>query len=451
MKRPLIVLLGLAVLLTPLPGGASHNADTHSDNVKLVTTWDDGGTYRSGSDIAFWKNIAVFGNLTPGGFRVMDITRPKNIHELGQFICNGSQSDVSIWEDLVFLSVDGAMASDACNAAAANQAQFAAGQEWEGIRIVSIADPANPTLVANVDADCGSHTNTIVPDLDYVDPATGAKAPRIIVYLLAYPLTAQGNDCNSGGHSKIGVVEVPLNDPAAAKVIGYPSVSPATGCHDVTYFAQRELGGAACITESQLWDLSDPAQPKIISHIQNPDINIHHSSGFSWDGNTMVLGDELGGAVVAPGCRDDSAGGSLWFYNVKDPKNPIELSRYKIPQRLPNSDLCTAHNFNVVPLRKHRDILVSAWYEGGTTIVDFTTPELPRQIGYYVSPEGRPSVPWSSYWYNGRIYVSNYESGAQSRGIDVYQIKHKFRKRAIDLPYLNPQTQLPFRIPKKKK
>ncbi len=315
-----------------------------------------------------------------------------------------------------------------------------------------MADPANPTLIANVDADCGSHTNTIIPELDYVDPATGAKSPRLIVYLLAYPLTAQGADCNSSGHSKIGVVEVPLNNPAAAKVLGYPSVSPATGCHDVTYFAKRELAGAACISESQIWDVSDPVNPKILSHIENPENNIHHSSAFSWDGNTMVLGDELGGAVVAPGCNDqgDSPLGSLWFYDVKDPANPVELSHYKIPQQS-SSDLCSAHEFNVVPLRKHRDILVSAWYEGGTTVVNFTNPEAPYQIAHYLPKEGRESVPWSSYWYNGRIYVNNYEHGGQSRGIDVFQVKNPFRKRAVKLPFMNPQTQLPFRIPKKKK
>jgi hypothetical protein len=450
MKRALLVAVSLSLVLVAAPGGASHNVDLHSDNTKLVTTWDDGGTYRNGSDIAFWGDLAVFGTLTPGGFRLMNIESPKSPKLISNFVCNGAQSDVSIWEDLVFVSVDAALVSDKCDAAAVNQAQFAAGQEWEGLRVVSIANPLAPTQIATVDADCGSHTNTIVPDLDHVDPATGARSPRLIVYLLSYPLTAQGNDCNSSGHSKISVVEVPLNNPAAAKVIGTPSVSPATGCHDVTYFAARELAGAACITESQLWDVSNPATPKILSHIQNPEINIHHSSGFSWDGNTMVLGDELGGAVVAPGCRDDSPGGSLWFYNVKNPAVPVELSRYKIPQRLPNSDLCTAHNFNIIPLRKHRDILVSSWYEGGTTIVDFTVPELPRQIGYYIPREGRESVPWSSYWYNGRIYANNYEHGALSRGIDVFQVKHKLRKRAIDLPYLNPQTQLPFKIPNRR-
>src|SRR3990170_4969096 len=113
MKRTLIALIGLAVLLTPLPGGASHNADLHSDNVKLVTTWDEGGTYQTGSDIAFWGNLGVFGAFDPGGFRLMDITRPKNIYEISQFICFGTQSDVSIWEDLVFVSVDGPRDSDA--------------------------------------------------------------------------------------------------------------------------------------------------------------------------------------------------------------------------------------------------------------------------------------------------------------------------------------------------
>jgi hypothetical protein len=452
MKRAIIFSLGIALVLMPIPGGASHNADIHSDNVKLVTTWDDGGTYRSGSDIAFWKNRAVFGNLNPGGFRLMNIKKPKNISEIGQFTCVGSQADVSIWQNLVFVSVDATLASDACDSAPATPAQVTAGTHWEGVRVVSIADPFNPQQIAAVNTDCGSHTHTLIPDLDYVDPATGAKAPRLILYVLSYPLGGQGAKCNLQSHRKISVIEVLLSNPAGARVIGTPSVAPAVGCHDVTYFEKRQLAGAACISESQLWDVSNPASPRILSHIENPEINIHHSSGFSWDGNTMILGDELGGATVSPGCGDqgDAPTGALWFYDVKDPANPEEISHYKIPQQ-DTSDLCTAHNFNVVPLRKQRDILVSAWYNGGTTIVDFTNPEAPTQIGYYIPKTGLKATTWSSYWYNGRIYVNNYEHGTQSRGIDILQIKHGFAKRAIDLPHLNAQTQQPFKIPKKKK
>jgi hypothetical protein len=445
MKRLFIALLGLALLLTPLPGGASHNTDLHSPNVKLVTNWTDGGTYTSGSDMAFWGDMAVLGNTSPGGFRLVNIKVPRAPQLISKFVCNGSQSDVAIWEDLVFVSVDAARASDACDAAAASQPQFAAGDEWEGIRIVSIADPLNPQQIATVRTDCGAHTHTLIPDLDYVDPATGVKTPRVLVYALSYPLGAPGARCNQESHNKISIVEVPLNNPTAAKVIATPSVGQPIGCHDSTYFAKREILGAACISESQVWDVSDPANPKTLSRIVNPELNIHHSTAFAWDGNTMVLGDELGGAVVSPGCRDDSPPGSLWFYDVKDPRNPVEVGRFKIPQRS-NSELCTAHDFNIVPLRKHRDILVSAWYEGGTTIVDFTEPRAPKQIGFYIAQEPQPSNTWSSYWYNGRIYVNN----GGTRGLDVLQVKHKFRKRAIDLPFENPSTQLPFRIPKRK-
>ena len=449
MKRALIGLLGLAVLLTPLPGGATHNpTDVHSDNVKHVTTWDDAGTYRAGSDIAFWRNTAIFGKFN-GGFRLMNIKKPKNIFEIGEFTCNGSQSDVSIWKNLAFISVDATMASDACNADPASQAQILAGTHWEGLRVISIADKQAPQQIATVATDCGSHTHTLFPDLDHRD-ATGAKAPRLLVYVLSYPISGQGGECNAQTHRKISIVEVPLNNPTAAKVIATPSVGQTIGCHDVTYFPQRNLAGAACISESQLWDVSDPASPKILGRITNSEINIHHSAAFSWDGNTLVLGDELGGAVVAPGCQSSSSEGALWFYDVKNPAAPRKLSYFKIPQR-DNSALCTAHNFNVVPLRGRRDILVSSWYNGGTTIVDFTLPELPKQIGYYIPRTPRKATTFSSYWYRGRIYVNNYEDGTQSRGIDIFQVKHKFTKRAIRLKYMNPQTQLPFRIPKKKR
>ncbi len=453
MKRAVIALLAAAVGFLPLPTRASHNADRHSDNMKFVTNWNLDGFYGVGSDIAFWKHRIVLGNFSnPGGFRLLNIKRPSRPQLLGQFVCPGSQADVSIWKKLVFVSVDATMAGPECGAAPASQTQIATGTHWEGLRVVSIENPGNPVQIAAVNTDCGSHTNTIVPDLKYRHPDTGEKAPRILVYVLSYPISGQSvGRCNVQTHRKISVVEVPLQNPAAARVIGTPSVNPAIGCHDVTYFPKRKLAGAACISESQLWDVSDPARPKVISHIENPDINIHHSSAFSWDGNTMILGDELGGAVAAPGCRDNSSPGSLWFYDVSDPTKPKKLSYYKVPQREPNSSLCTAHNFNVVPLRGKRDILVASWYDAGTTVVDFTDAKNPTQIGYFDAREGRQGPAFSSYFYNRRIYVNYYDTGTNGRGMDVLQMKSPFVKRSLRLPYLNPQSQLPPPRPKKKR
>jgi hypothetical protein len=249
------------------------------------------------------------------------------------------------------------------------------------------------------------------------------------------------------------VIEVPLDRPQDASVISTPSVAPARGCHDVTVFLPRKLAAAACLVESQIWDISDPANPKVVSHIQNPAINIHHSSVFSWDGNTVVFGDELGGAAAAAGCIDPHLPlGALWFYDVSNPKAPVVKGRYNLPEEEQRQAtlLCTAHNFNTIPLKDGRDVLVSAWYNGGTTVVDFTNPALPEQLGFYIAKEPVKASNWASYWYNGLIYANNFDAGYQppdphSRGFDVMAIGDRsLRRNAARFSRLNAQTQENF-------
>ena len=345
------------------------------------------------------------------------------LRELAQFDCNGGQSDVSIWRNLVFVSIDSPRASAACDAGSASDG-------FEGIRVVDIGSLASPTptQVAFVRTDCGSHTHTLVPD---------TRNGRVLLYVLSYPLGVPTAACNPITHRKISVVEVPLANPAAARVISTPDVSPAIGCHDVTVLVPRKLAGAACITESQLWDISDPVQPRVISHIVNPGINIHHSTTFSFDGNTLAIGDELGGAAVAPGCADGNEHlpiGAIWFYDVSNPALPVLRGTYRIPQAV-TSTLCTAHNFNTVPLKSERDLLVSAWYQGGTTVVDFTDPANPEQIGHYIVRSETPSNSWSSYWYRDQIYANN----LGTRGFDAFTLD-ELRDDAVKLRHLNPQT-----------
>ena len=436
MARLAWIIAALLVLSVAVPAAADHNNDLHSPNMGLVGNFTDAATYSDGSDIAFWGDLAIFGNLDPGGFRVLDISDPTAPKEIGQFACPGSQSDVSVWEDLVFVSVDSTLTGPNCGDGSAGQTAVAQGQVWEGIRIVSIADPADPVYLASVDTDCGSHTHTLVPD---------TANDRVLLYVLSYPLTEHGVECNVVGHRKISVIEVPLDDPTAAKVVSTPSVSPAIGCHDVTVFMPEKLAAAACLTESQIWDISDPVNPTILSHIVNPLINIHHSAAFSWDGDTVVLGDELGGAAAAAGCLTDGNAplGALWFYDVSNPASPAMRGSFVIPGTRVTLE-CTAHNFNIIPLPGDRDILVSAWYTGGTTIVDFTDPANPEQIGFYIPSEGAPGNSWSSYWYNGYIYANN----LGDRGIDVLRLEDALVENALALPHLNAQVQEGLPAPK---
>src|SRR4051794_23017462 len=441
-----MVMLGVA---GPVTGGSAESP--HSPNMSLLANWHSGGDYQ-GSDLAFWGHRAVLGQYGgPGGFQLLDISNPLLPRPEGSLDCPGPQNDVSIWHDLVIMSVDsprGAKNADGedvkpetCGAQGANQAENESGTAWEGIRIVSIADPAKPVQVGAVKTDCGSHTHTLVPD-----PEHG----RLIVYILSYPLGAPLPNCNVGSHRKISIVEIPLAAPRSAKVIGTADVSPNIGCHDVSVFLARKIAGAGCISESQMWDISDPAKPKVIAHIPNPENNIHHSAAFSWDGKTLVLGDELGGAEASPGCTGENPNrfGGLWFYDVSDPANPVLKGNFRIPQQM-NSALCTAHLFNVLPLRSEKNILVSAWYEAGLTVVDFTDPSKPKQIAYYIPSDPLPGIDnpkanqWSAYWYNGHVYANNFAA----RGLDVFNVNDPLVGPEIQLDHLNPQVQEPLPAP----
>ena len=269
----------------------------------------------------------------------------------------------------------------------------------------------------------------------------------MLLYSSSYPLGGQGVQCNAVTQRKISVVEVPLDNPSAARVVNMPDVSPAVGCHDITVFLPRKLAVAACISESQVWDISDPARPIILSHIRNPAMQIHHSSAVSWDGNVLILGDEKGGAAAASGCNTsgNAPTGALWFYDISDPVRPQQEGWFVVPQN-ETSTMCTAHNFNVIPVSTDKRILTVSWYHGGTHVVDFTDPSDAQQVGWYKASEGVRGTPWSSYWYNGVIYANNFDAGyvppvPESRGLDVLAIDHPDLDDARRLHRLNPQTQ----------
>lgn len=446
-KRVSAPLVAAALLFGSVAAWGDHDADLHTGNIQKVATFDDGGTYRQGTDLAFWGTKAVLGSFdNPGGFRLLDITNPAAPKLISTFACAGNQADVSIWNDLVFVSVDGPRVDEKCGSASANAAQYVTGAAWEGLRIVSIANPRKPVQIAAVKTDCGSHTHTLVPDL---------KKQRLLVYNLSYPVSGQGINCNANTHKKFSIVEVPLARPAKAKVLATPSVAPAVGCHDVTVFLRKKIAGAACLTESQMWDIADPANPKIIAHIPNPPgMNLAHSSTFSMAGTSMVLGDELGGALATPGCMNEGHAplGALWFYDVSDPAAPVQKGYMQLPRR-EVSLFCTAHNFNTIPVRG-KDLLVAGWYNGGTNIVDFTDLTAPKQVAAYAPQGGGGKTgAWASYWYNGYIWSNNYDEDVyssvtnvpqvqKSRGFDVYRWTDPISRTAARLPYLNPQTQM---------
>lgn len=394
-------------------------------------------SYRN-SDLAFWGKTAYAGNYD--GFRVIDISDPENPTVLSDVACPGAQHDISVYKGLLFLSIDAPLTAPACGS------PRAAAEGFEGIRIFDVSDSAAPVYVGAVPTDCGSHTHTLVPDA--ADPG------RVLVYAASYPSTelaesAYGNSCrrSGDGHSKISVVEVPLFDPASARVVNEPrfalndyrGTAGFRGCHDISVFTAIDRAAAACMGEGQIWDISNPEEPVTVARVINPSFDFWHSASFTWDGSTVLFGDEAGGGT-SPRCRekDPDTLGAIWIYDLDslDAEDGVTveqpLSHFKIPRVQGEVARCTMHNFNVLPI-DGRYVGVSAAYSGGTTVFDFTDRTNPVELGHN-DPHGANT--WSSYWYNGFVYTND-----TGRGFDVMLLADRARAQALRLPYLNPQTQ----------
>jgi hypothetical protein len=407
------LVLGLSAASTP----ATAESDIHSPNTKHIGYSGFPGT--TNSDLAFWGHYMIAGTYI--GPRILDISNPADPRQLSFTKCNGGQGDISVWKNFIFESVDSDQTKPTCDSSSVSGGLPPG---FEGIRIFDWSNPAKPKYVTAVPTDCGSHTNTIVPD-----EAHGV----VYLYVESYPLTGQDDGCNF--HNYDSVVKVPLANPKKASVSTFDT-SPSAGCHDVTVYLPLKIAAASCLSEGQIWDISNPGQPKVIQHLYNPAISIWHTAGFSNDGKTVMFDDENQSyqACFGPG----QPYGAIWFYTMDGKTASSQPAGYFSLPRAVSGDPqteCTAHNFNVVPGIKH-DILVSAFYSGGFTVVDFTDPANPKEIGYYQIKGKVPADEWSTYWYNGLIYSNDI-----NRGVDVFSFSSPLVKGATTLPHLNPQTQ----------
>src|SRR2546429_8830739 len=78
------------------------------------------------------------------------------------FLCPASQSDVSVYKNLLFVSGEGMSGRLDCGTQGVHDSVSA--DRLRGIRIFDITDIANPKYIGNVQTCRGSHTHTVVED-----------------------------------------------------------------------------------------------------------------------------------------------------------------------------------------------------------------------------------------------------------------------------------------------
>ncbi|MFJ2439470.1 LVIVD repeat-containing protein [Streptomyces sp. NPDC087658] len=417
----------------------------HSPNIEHLANVPKDLITGTNSDLAFQGKYAFSGNYD--GFRIFDISNPKAPKTVAQVLCPGSQNDISVSGNLLFLSTDSSRSDNSCNSVA----QSATIKEsWEGMKIFDISDKRNPKYVAAVETACGSHTHTLVP-----------KAKDVYVYVSSYSPSTSFPDCQPP-HDGISIIKVPRKAPEKAALVKFevlfpeggnpgaptnPGVAVTTGCHDITVLPSKDLAAGACMGDGILFDIKDPERPRVIDQVQdNVNFAFWHSATFNQKADKVVFTDELGGGGAAT-CNEATGPnrGADGIYDIVGKGDQRELvfrSYYKIPRHQADTENCVAHNGSLIPV-KGRDIMVQSWYQGGVSVWDFTDSSKPKEIAYFErGPISATSLvgggTWSSYYYNGHIY-----SNDMVKGFDVLKLDDRLTNPAkrVRMHELNAQTQ----------
>jgi hypothetical protein len=175
------------------------------------------------SDLAFLGNYAIQGNFN--GYQMWDISNPRSPVLAKGFVCPASQSDVSVYRNLLIVSGEDLGARIDCAQGGVRDSVSA--DRLRGVRIFDISDISNPKNVGNVQTCRGSHTHSVlVPTNDreniyvYISGSSQVRSPSELAGCVNAP---PSKDPNSALF-RIEVIKIPLANPAAAAIVSSPRI-----------------------------------------------------------------------------------------------------------------------------------------------------------------------------------------------------------------------------------
>ena len=358
------------------------------------------------ADLAFRGSFVFQGGYN--GIQIWDFADVANPTLRASLVCPGGQGDLSVHGNLLFMSVEETRGRVDCGTQAITDTVST--DRFRGVRIFDISDIANPRAVASVQTCRGSHTHTLVTDPKdrahvYVY-VSGTSPSRPAAELEGCSNRRPEEDPNTSLF-RIDVIRVPVARPQDARIVSNPRIfADASGavaglwkggthgegtqntaetdqCHDITVYPELGLAGGACSGNGLLLDIRDPANPKRIAEVSDPNFAYWHSATFSNDGRKVLFTDEWGGGT-APRCQatDRPEWGANAIFTLTADRKLTPAGYYKLPAPQTATENCVAHNGSLVPV-PGRDIMVQAWYQGGISVFDFTDPKKPVEIAFF--------------------------------------------------------------------
>ncbi len=206
-------------------GAGLFDAEEAVWNLRVVSTTPPPREFvgQTNSDLAFTGNYAIQGSYH--GFQVWDISNPGQPVLARGFVCPASQSDVSVYKNLLFVSGEGLGGRLDCGTQGVRSAVSA--DRLRGIRIFDISDIRSPEYIANVQTCRGSHTHTVLADPKdqenvyiYVSGSAGVRPEAELPGCSGAPPDEDPNTALF----RIEVIKVPLAHPEQAVVVSSPRI-----------------------------------------------------------------------------------------------------------------------------------------------------------------------------------------------------------------------------------
>jgi hypothetical protein len=330
-------------------------------NLRVVSKTPPSERFRgiTNSDLAFTGPYVIQGSYN--GWQIWDITDPSRPALKTAYYCPASQSDVSVYRNLLFISGEGLSGRLDCGGQGVTEA--ISKDRLRGLRIFDISDIANPKNVGNVQTCRGSHTHTVLVDPKdtenvyvYISGSAGIRHHDEMPGCISAP---PSKDPNSALF-RIEVIKVPLANPERAAIVSSPRifndlVAPATHGEAPEDIAQakkeaeaaRARGAFTATIRGIEWVLPDGFAKQLLDSV----VAARRGTGPATGADSAALraalpgmiakmvGDEPASGGPRPGptqCHDITvfpaiglAGGACEGYglllDIRDPANPVRI------------------------------------------------------------------------------------------------------------------------------
>ncbi|HET7233814.1 MAG TPA: hypothetical protein VFJ16_27635 [Longimicrobium sp.] len=202
-----------------------HNAAEAAWNLRVLSKTPPSPQFegKTNSDLAFSGRYAIQGSYN--GWQIWDISNPSQPSLKTAYVCPASQSDVSVYRNLLFVSGEGLTGRLDCGTQGVQDT--VSRDRLRGLRIFDISDIEHPRNVGNVQTCRGSHTHTVLVDPKdaenvyvYISGSSGVRSPNELPGCVGDSPEQNPNSALF----RIEVIKVPVAHPEQAAIVSSPRI-----------------------------------------------------------------------------------------------------------------------------------------------------------------------------------------------------------------------------------